>query len=52
LPERDRRRVFALVAGVKFFLALARRNLHDADGVADHISGALLSFGASGHRSH
>ena len=34
---------------VEFFLALAGRDIHDADGVADHVSGALLSFRAFGH---
>jgi hypothetical protein len=27
---------------------LARRNPHDTDGVADHVGGALLVFGAFG----
>jgi hypothetical protein len=33
------------------FLSLPRRDPHDADGIADHVGGALLAFGASRHRS-
>ena len=28
---------------------LARRNAHDADGVADHVGGALLAFRSGRH---
>jgi hypothetical protein len=28
---------------------LAGRDPHDVDGVADHVAGAALAFGASGH---
>jgi hypothetical protein len=31
-------------------LNLPCRNPHDADRIADHVGGALFSFGASGHR--
>jgi len=37
--------VLSFVAGVKFLFALPGRNLHDANGIADHVSGSL--FGAS-----
>ena len=33
----------------KDFLNLPRRDPHDVDGIADHVRGALLAFGASGH---
>ena len=31
------------------FFSLACCDPHDADSIADHIGGALLAFGASGH---
>ena len=46
----------ATLSGVLFalrcrsiFLSLPRRDPHNVDGVADHVGGALLAFGASGH---
>src|ERR1700683_3317341 len=33
-------------------LNLPRRDPHDMDGVAYYIGGALLAFGATGHRSN
>src|SRR5260370_7472622 len=38
-PECHRSRVLALLG----------RDPHDVDGVADHVAGAALAFGASGH---
>jgi hypothetical protein len=29
--------------------SLAGRDPHDVDGVADHVAGSALAFGASGH---
>jgi hypothetical protein len=40
--------VLAVVSGELFF-DLAGRQPHDVDGVADHVAGAALAFGASGH---
>ena len=37
-----------VLAGV-FFLNLSRCDPHDVDRVANHVGGALLTFGASGH---
>jgi hypothetical protein len=37
--------------GIVFLYSLASRYFHDADGIADHVSGTLLSFGAFGHRT-
>jgi hypothetical protein len=34
---------------IKFFGFLAGRDPHDADGVADHVGGALLAARASRH---
>jgi hypothetical protein len=31
------------------FLDLSRGDPHDADGIADHVGGAFLTSGASGH---
>jgi hypothetical protein len=43
--------VLAFFAGIKFLFALPGSNLHDADGGADHVGWALLSFRAFRHLS-
>jgi hypothetical protein len=40
--------LLGLGLGLGLFLALAGRDLHDVDGVADHVGGALLAFTALG----
>jgi hypothetical protein len=37
------------VIGEEGFFNLPRRDPHDVDGVADHVRGSALAFGASGH---
>src|SRR5690242_7952596 len=49
LTERLRGRVFPVIRAIVLRL-LAGRDAHDFDGVADHVGGALLAFGASRHR--
>ena len=48
-PERLGGLVLAVV--VRRFLDLTSGDPGDGDGVADHVGGALLSFGAFGHHS-
>jgi hypothetical protein len=47
-PEHLRTRGLPLDANERVAFASARE-LHHTDRVADHIGGALLTFGASGH---
>ena len=49
-PKLDSGRILAVVSS-GIFLDLTGRDLHDVDGVADYISGALLAFGVWGARS-
>lgn len=39
------------VVSLGVFVGLTRRDLHDADGVADHVGGALLAFRSCRHVS-
>jgi len=43
--------IFFLLSGVCWIKAasITVRDPHDADGIADHVGGALLSFGSGGH---
>ncbi len=48
--EHTASRVFLALALVwRFFLDLARRDMHHLDGRTDHVGWALLAFGAFGH---
>jgi hypothetical protein len=41
---------FTCVLWRRIILHLLRRDPHDVDRIPDYIGGALLAFGASGHR--